>query len=49
VLGAVMTLGIATQLDPTALVTGVVALAALSLYALVWSRHPSPADRAGDV
>jgi APA family basic amino acid/polyamine antiporter len=38
VLGVIMTVGIATQLEPTALVTGIVTLAALSVYALLWLR-----------
>jgi APA family basic amino acid/polyamine antiporter len=38
VLGVITTVGVATQLESTALLTGVVGLAGLSLYALLWLR-----------
>jgi APA family basic amino acid/polyamine antiporter len=44
VIGVIATVGIATQLDRTALVTGVGVLAALSLYALLWLRFSRPAS-----
>jgi APA family basic amino acid/polyamine antiporter len=39
VLGAITTVGVATQLEPTALSTGVVCVVALSVYALLWLRY----------